>query len=318
VEQIARSLDQKFEFELQSAGYSLLRERTRGADRTAADYSGYRSGNNRSGSGLDVARELRAPTRLSAGARYDALVVTERHDLPAVAREEQTATYLTHIAQQLLAGNPQGEIFLYHTWLNLNVEQPLAWVEYERSVRRLWECVASRANLNLGGSTSVPRIRLLPGASALAELVLALWNGKVPGLSGREQAERVRLLFRDDVHLSDTGRYFLGLVHYAALYGRSPEGAAVPQGLARETATFMQRLAFRHVEAYGHVASGAARRNMEACRSFAQREACPSYHQLRSGHESGLLAGIKRKAKVYGCQRSYGGADDAENPFADR
>ena len=313
VEQIARARGHTLAFEVQTAGYSLLRERTRGSDPHASEYSGYRSGNNRQGSGLDVASELRAPKRLGPGERYDALVVTERHDLPVVACDEQTATYLVHAARQLLAGNPEAEIYLYHTWLELDVSAPRAWIAYEKSVRRLWECVASRANLALDATAVGPRVRVLPGGSALAELVEALWDGKVPGLARLAPAERVKLLFRDNVHPSDTGRYYLALVHYAVLYGQSPEGAALPAGIEPELGTFMQQLAARHVRTYGAIANAAARRSMAFCREVMQREICAAYHQLRSG--SGLVAALKRKAKVYDCQRSYAGADDPDNPF---
>lgn len=314
IEAIASARGERFEYEVQTAGYSLLRERTKGKDPTAAAYTGYRSGNNRVGSGLDVAAELRAPTRLSRGARYDALVVTERHDLPMVAWEEETPLYLAHIAEQLRAGNPKGEVYFYHSWLDLNVEDPLAWVAYERSVGRMWECVASRANQLLGSAGDVPVVRVLPGGSALAELVAALWEGKAPGLERLTPEARVRLLFRDNVHPTLAGRYYMALLHYAVLYGRSPEGAAVPSTVDPALATYMQRVASEQALRYGRIANAAARRDLAACRDYAQREVCPSYHRLRSG-EVGFFAALERKAKVYVCQRHYGEADGPRNPF---
>lgn len=314
VEVIARALGQSFSFEVQTLGYSLLRERTKGTQATA-DYSGYRAGNNRQGSGLDVAAELRAPTRLAQGERYDALVVTERHDLPAIARDEQSATYLAHMAKQLLAGNPEGEVFFYHTWLDLRIDAPLPWVAYERSVRRLWECVASRANLELESKVERPVVRVLPGGSALAELVAELWEGKVPGLTVSAPAERVRLLFADNVHMSDLGRYYLALVHYAVLYGTSPKGAPLPSGLSAATGAHLQELAWRHVSEYGHVADAAVRRPMAVCRALMQHEICPQYHALRAG--DGALGKLKQAWNSRRCASSYADADDPDNPFRD-
>lgn len=314
VEQVAGARGQRFEFEVQTAGYSTLRERTKGADKSAREWTGYRAGQNRNGSGLDVARELREPTRLSGEGPYDVLVVTERHDLPVVAREEQSALYLTHFARQLLAGNPEGEVLLYHTWLELDVAAPEAWVDYERSARRLWECVASRANLELGSAGS-PRVRVLPGGSALAELVMALFEGKVPGIRAGSGEERVRMLFADNVHLSDVGRYFLGLVHYGVLYGQSPEGAPVPATLDAAAGTFMQQLAWQHVHEYGRIADAAARRDMASCRSLLENELCPAYHRLRTKGDTSWLVGLKRTLQVYRCGRGYADPDDAENPF---
>jgi hypothetical protein len=233
VEQIARSLGYRLDFETQSMGYSLLRQRTKGEEPSASDWPGYRAGSNRGGSGLNVAEELRRPRRLASDDKYDALVVTERHDLPAIARKERTAVYLTDMAKHLLAGNPDAEVLLYHTWLHLDADAPWPWIEYERAVLPMWECVASRANLDLSTRGNIPRVRVLPGGAALAELAAALWEGKVPGVAARSPGERVRLLFSDNVHMSDTGRYFLALVHYAVLFGRSPEGAAVPTSMPR-------------------------------------------------------------------------------------
>ena len=235
VEQIASSLGHRLDFEAQVLGYSLLRQRTKGEVTSATEWPGYRAGQNRKGAGLNVAEELRQPRRLASGDKYDVLVVTERHDLPAIARKERTAFYLTDMARHLLTGNPDAEVLLYHTWLNLDPDAPWPWIDYERAVLPMWECVASRANLDLPARGNVPRVRVLPGGGALAELAAALWEGKVPGVAGTSPGERVRLLFSDNVHMSDAGRYFIALVHYAVLFGRNPEGAAIPASLAPET-----------------------------------------------------------------------------------
>jgi hypothetical protein len=82
VEQIARSLGHRLDFEVQVLGYSLLRQRTKGEVPSASEWPGYRAGHNRRGAGLNVAEELRRPQRLASGDKYDVLVVTERHDPP--------------------------------------------------------------------------------------------------------------------------------------------------------------------------------------------------------------------------------------------
>jgi hypothetical protein len=67
---------------------------------------------------LNFAKELRQSQQLGSGDKYDVLVVKERQDLPSIARTERTAFYLTDMARHLLAGNPDAEVLLYHTWLN--------------------------------------------------------------------------------------------------------------------------------------------------------------------------------------------------------
>jgi len=315
VEQIARSLGHLLDFEAQVLGYSLLRQRTKGEVISATEWPGYRAGHNRNGAGLNVAEELGQPRRLASGEKYDVLVVTERHDLPAIARKERTAFYLTDMARHLLTGNPDAEVLLYHTWLNLDPDAPGPWIDYERAVLPMWECVASRANLDLPARGNVPRVRVLPGGGALAELAAALWEGKVPGVVGTNPGERVRLLFSDNVHMSEAGRYFIALLHYAVLFGRNPEGAAIPASLAPEAGRYMQTLAWQYVVSYGQRADAAARRDMATCRDLMQKEIFPAYTAFQGKGLPGL-ATLKRQYNTYRCGREYADANDPENPFA--
>lgn len=316
VEQIARSLGHRLSFETQVLGYSFIRQRTKGEVPSAPDWPGYRAGHNRRSVGLNAAEELKNPRRLASGDKYDVLVVTERHDLPAVAREERTAFYLAEMAKHLLAGNPDAEVLLYHTWLYIDPDAPWPWIDYERAISPMWECIASRANLDLPPRGDVPRVRVLPGGSALAELAAALWEGKVPGVTESSPGTRVRLLFSDNVHMSDVGRYYLALVHYAVLFGRSPEGAAVPKPLSAETGKYMQTLAWQYAAAYGQRANASAQRDMAACRTLMQDDVCPAYVAFRQGIRVPVLATLKRQLDTYRCRREYADEHDPENPFA--
>ena len=316
VEQIARSLGHRLDFETQMLGYSLLRQRTKGEMPSASEWPGYRAGINREGAGLNVAEELRQPSRLAAGDNYDVLVVTERHDLPAIARKERTAFYLTDMAKHLLAGKPDAEVLLYHTWLPLNPDAPWPWIDYERAVSPMWECIASRVNLDLPARGDGPRVRVLPGGGALAELTAALWDGKVPGVAASTPGARVRLLFSDNVHMSEAGRYFIALVHYAILFGRSPEGAVIPTSLSPETGRYMQTLAWQYVVSYRQRADAAVRRDMATCRSLMQNEICPAYVAFRQSNGVPVLAALKRQFESYSCRREYADAHDPENPFS--
>ena len=268
---------------------------------------------NRGGSGLNVAEEPRQPRRLASGDKYDALVVTARHDLPAIARKERTAVYLTDMAKHLLAGNPDAEVLLYHTWLHLDPDAPWPWIDYERAVLPMWECVASRANLDLPARGNVPRVRVLPGGSALAEVAAMLWEDKVAGDASENPGERVRLLFSDDVHMSEAGRYFISLVHYAVFFGRNPKGAAIPVSLAPETGSYMQTLAWQYAVSYGQRANVAVRRDMAACRDLMQNEICPAYAAFQTQGPS-VLAKLKRQFNAHRCARDYAHANDPKNP----
>lgn len=63
------------------------------------------------------------------------------------------------------------------------------------------------------------RVGVIPGGLALVSLKHAVEAGRVPGMTGFFSS-----LFADGIHLTGAGRYFIGLVHYACLYGRSPVG----------------------------------------------------------------------------------------------
>jgi hypothetical protein len=220
------------------------------------------------------------------------------------------------MAKHLLAGNPDAEVLLYHTWLQVDPDSPWPWIDYERAVSPMWECIASRANLDLPARGDVPRVRVLPGGGALAELTAALWDGKVPGVAASAPGARVRLLFSDNVHMSDVGRYFIALVHYAVLFGRNPEGAAIPTPLSPETGRYMQTLAWQYVVSYGQRANDAARRDMATCRSLMQKDVCPAYIAFQQGTGVPVLATLKRRYDTYSCRREYADAQDPENPFA--
>jgi hypothetical protein len=316
VTQIALSLRHRLDFEVQVMGYSLLRQRTKGEDPSAPDWPGYRAGHNRRGAGLNVAEELRHPRRLPSGSKYDVLVVTERHDLPAIVRAERTAFYLTEMAKHLLQGNPDAEVFFYHSWLHVNPDAPWPWIDYERAVSSMWECVASRANQDLPAHAGRPRVRVMPGGTALAEMAAALWDGKVPGVPADAPGARVRLLFSDNVHMSDIGRYYMALVHYAVLFGRSPVGARVPARIPPEMGHYMQALAWDFAISYGRRANAAAQRDMATCRALMQEDVCPAYVSFLKGTRVPVVATLKRQLDTYFCRRQFADEKDPANPFA--
>ena len=266
-----------FDYEFQSGIGSLIVTRGIGVDPNAPG-AGYRFGRNRNGEGLDVAAELREPRTLKAGDRYDVLVITERHDLPWTVAHELTVPALKHFTDTFQSANPTGEVLLYHGWLSRN-DGPIAdWIDYERDALPLWECVASAINRKLPQGR--PKLRVLPGATALVALVESILEREAPGVA-LSQEELIALLFADDVHLTPVGTYFIGLVHYAALFGASPEGAAAPEGVSPELARHMQKLAWQHVADYAKRAAAGAARDMAWCRDYADGELCARYYQYQ-------------------------------------
>lgn len=317
VAQIALSANGDFDYEFQNAVGSLIRERTKGADPNAKDWPGDRSGRNRNGSSMDVQAELRAPRTLQNGDRYSDLVVTERHDLPWSAFHEGTPRYLRHMIDGFAEGNPVGRVWLYHTWIEATFATPEMWIAYERDALRLWECVASATNAKLAADGKATRVHVLPGATALADLVESITRGdlnSVPGMSGTLE-QRLQVIFMDGVHFAPAGAYFMGAVHYAALFGKSPEGSAVPAGIAPELALHMQRTAWNHVREYAKRSAAGATRAMPACRAFAAQTMCPAFDALRGEKPMSWLDRLRHAKSSFSCAGKYEDTSDPRNPF---
>jgi hypothetical protein len=278
VQAIAQSRGQSLEYEFQSIPGSLIRQRTKGEDPAAADWPGFRAGKNREGSGLDVEATLRRrPAHGPNPEAYDALVVTERHDLPYAIYHEHTIEYLRVLQDRLIEGNAAAQDYLYHSWLEIDLDAPEKFVAYERAALPLWECVASAVNRGLEADGRRDRVRVLPGATALADLVEQLARGPLPGASAATARERIQPLFSDRVHLTPLGRYFIGAVHYAVLFGQSPEGSPAPAGVSPELARELTRVAWQHVSAYGPRADAAAQRGAAVCTDYATQVMCPAF-----------------------------------------
>lgn len=160
---------------------------------------------------------------------YDTLVVTEQHTLIGNVVWNDSVGELRRLHERFVAANPQGRSWFYAPWLNLDdTADPQRWVAYERAAAPVWACVALLAT-----ERRTDRIAFLPASTLLAALVERVSRGEVPGV-------RVASLFRDDVHLSALGAYFMAMVVYATLFERSPVGAAVPEGLDGAAARALQ------------------------------------------------------------------------------
>jgi hypothetical protein len=170
----------------------------------------------------------RAPS-LPALDGYDTLLVTEQHTLIGNVVWNDSVGELRRLHERFVAANPRGQTWFYAPWLNLNdLADPRRWIAYERAAAPVWACVAT-----LAAEGRADGIGFLPASALLAALVERAARGDVPGVT-------VASLFRDDVHLSALGAYFMALVVYATLFERSPVGAAVPHGLDASAARALQ------------------------------------------------------------------------------
>jgi hypothetical protein len=82
------------------------------------------------------------------------------------------------------------------------------------------------------------------------------------------------------VHLRPLGVYLLASLHYAAIFGKSPIGAAVPAGVSAAQAALLQQIAWDTYTSYRSTGTPWAR-SLAQCRQRIASELCPAYAVYR-------------------------------------
>lgn len=201
------------------------------------------------GAGLDRDGRPVGPGGGLAGRPYDTLIVTEQHVLPAALLWNDTVGQLRRLHDRLAAGNGEAVTWFYAPWMALDdKDDPRRWIAYERAAAPVWRCVAVAAGGDLAAGGRRDRIETVPAALALAELIARATEGAgLPGLTQASVRETVDLLVADDVHPTRLGSYYLALVVFAAITGRSPAGLWAPDEVPPEQARALQAFAARPV-----------------------------------------------------------------------
>lgn len=195
-----------------------------------------------------------ARTELALG-QTTALILTEAQPLAAHLQWSDTAGRVAAYADLAVQSRPDVTVYLYETWPSLDSapgrvaegdpDAGIAW--RERLIRDLplWQAVVTDA------SAKGTPITLIPAGQAMGLLSDQIDAGRVPGLTS------IRDVFSDDIHPNGVGRYFLAMLHTAAISGKSPEG--LPAKLTRswqsrdamitdDLATVLQRLAWQALQ----------------------------------------------------------------------
>ncbi|MBX3272395.1 MAG: hypothetical protein KF729_19200 [Sandaracinaceae bacterium] len=175
------------------------------------------------------ARPGDARAELPSG-RFDVVVMTEGIPLDA-----DTVRAGGNFYQLAVQSNPSTRTFLFETWhahewdelyavynmyepdpaLHLPGRGAYEWRAVLDDMRPAW--IARVDGINAAHPGHVP-MHVVPGGPAMGRLVDEIEAGRVPGLGSR------RDLFSDEIHLNDLGNYFVALVHFSAIFRRSPEG----------------------------------------------------------------------------------------------
>lgn len=300
VREIAKSLGQLSFYEQQNIAGSPIRVRTRGLNPRATQWTGYQSGYNRWGSNLDILAELARPSRPQWPHRYDALIITERHDLLGSLIWEDTLFHLRHFHDRLVEANPAANTWLYQPWWSIpDKNNPRHWIDYERAASPIWRCLATRINLDLQTQGRPDRVFTIPANQALAELVDRSLNSHLEGFSVGSARTRLDALFRDDVHLTRLGSYYVALVTYASVFRHSPQGAWAPVDVTAKQAQALQTLAWDVVR-------------QEAASVPLSVAQCG--HSIRTSFCSTFWSFVKRPDQIKACQQHFGDHQPS-NPF---
>ena len=171
----------------------------------------------------DTAEGMDARVALPSG-DWDVLVMTEAVPLDNHLTWSDTFTFAGNFHDLALSANAQTRTYIYETWHCINSGLPagcdwddkddIPWRERLDQDLSEWQGIADHLNAEFSG----PEVSLIPAGQAMALLYDRALAGEVPGISHAFD------LFSDDIHLTDTGNYFVALVMFATIFQQSPAG----------------------------------------------------------------------------------------------
>ena len=176
---------------------------------------------------------------------YTALVLTEAQDFQSNFTWNNPILYGRKFDSVARRASPNVKTYCYETWTHIVNSNYVAWRQRINQDRPTWESMAR--GIRTDGL-------IVPAGQAMAALYDALQGGSVGRLTNISQ------VFNDDIHVNNTGNYYVAMVMYATLFKMSPEGlpdviAGPYQPTARvetdaATRLALQRLAWQTVRNY--------------------------------------------------------------------
>ncbi len=312
---IASSLGHPFIWRRQYLEGSSIKRRSFGDDTEGQSWSGYTKGLTQADRAVSVLDELRRPEG-HPDKPYDALLITEQHSVLISLVWNETPRYLRDFHDRFIAQNPNGTTFFYEPWLSIdNKNDPRGWIAYERAADPVWRCIVEQTNAAISSDGRRGRIRFIPVALALADLIeRATQSQGVPGITRESVRATVDSLVADDVHLTRLGKYYVALVTFAFLSGISPHGAWHPADVSPEQAAVLQDVA-------GSFAAKAppSVMSLQDCRDYVRKTFLWRYlrYEVATGWrgERGFFASLYLGARLAFQWYRLFSADGPENPF---
>ena len=176
---------------------------------------------------------------------YTTLVITEAQDFQSNFMWNNPILYGRKFDSVARRASPNIKTYCYETWTHVLNNDFVGWRQRINQDRPTWESMAR--GIRTDGL-------IVPAGQAMAALYDALQRGNVGRLTHISQ------VFSDDIHVNNTGNYYVALVMYATLFKMSPEGlpdivAGPYQQTVRvetdaATRLALQRLAWQTVQGY--------------------------------------------------------------------
>jgi hypothetical protein len=203
-------------------------------------YTGLQTGTNKAGSNRDILADLQSGT-------YNHIIFLEQYLTATHVVADDTvprSRLWVDIARQ---GVPAAQGWLYGVWYEIDSKaSPSGWIAYELAQVQFHNAICKR----IKDATGDDRVRPLPVNGALATLCNSATTGSVPGITGANNTATMNVLFTDNVHLTDVGKYYVACFVSAVLTGSSPVGRAYPVTVTGTQAASLQAEAWAYRNTY--------------------------------------------------------------------
>jgi hypothetical protein len=141
---------------------------------------------------------------------YDTVIVTEAIPLEAQIQENDSQSYALRYADLAQSANADTQFYLYETWHEIGSDTHAWRAQIENDLPK-WQGIIDHVNNN--AADGAPEALVLPAGQAMGRLHDRIEAGDVPGVTS------IRELFSDDIHLNDTGNWFIAALHASAVTG---------------------------------------------------------------------------------------------------
>jgi len=161
---------------------------------------------------------------------FENFILTEAVPLQGHLTWSKTYRFADSLCRYAKLQNPNIQIYIYETWHCTSSGNgstsgtggyPCSWDPESTTLWRTrlnndlpkWQSIADSINL-----IHTNPMLIIPAGQALAQLYDSIVANKVPGITSINQ------LYTDNIHLTNTGNYFIACVMYGAIHKTSPAG----------------------------------------------------------------------------------------------